>query len=150
MCDNRGHGRAQGLAAHLARVYIDDDAPETLHCVVGRAVQIGAPLASNHGHSRRGQFRIVGRRDGLKPGDDHSTAVLAGAARRLVVCVGHDRTVDRAERKRTDLGRTALIAADPDGAGERTPHGPALVRGDLGRALLLGVSLMGRRLAQSR
>jgi hypothetical protein len=104
MCEDCAHRRAQGLATQLARVVIHADAPETSHSVVGRAVQIGAPLASNHGHSGRGQFRIVGSRDGLKPGDDHSTAVLAGAVCPLVVGGGHDRTVDRAARGRTDRG----------------------------------------------
>ena len=47
----------------------------------------------------------------FKPGDDHSTAVLAGPVCRQVVCGGHYRTVDRAEHERTDLARTARNAA---------------------------------------
>jgi hypothetical protein len=102
MCHDLAHRRAQGLATHLADVVIYAYAPETCHGVVGRAVEIGAPLASERGHSVRRQLRIVGSRDGLTPGDDHFTAVLARAAVGLVVVGGgHDRTVDRAERERT-------------------------------------------------
>lgn len=98
------HGCAKVLAAYLALVLVDADPPHTWHGVVGRAIQVGAPLACNLGQSGSSQFRVVDNPDRFKPGDDQSTAVLARTVGRLMVGAGHLRTVVGGELRCADLG----------------------------------------------
>jgi hypothetical protein len=90
MGEDEVYRSAEGFVADRADVVVYADSDQAQQDVVGRAVEVGAPFAPCHPHSRSRELWFRGSRDGLLASDHNAAAGLARLTCGLLIGAGHD------------------------------------------------------------